>query len=136
MNESLAFEITTSGQFANELPRVEAALAAEGFGILTRIDVAATFAKKLSREFRPYQILGACNPELAHRALTARADAGLLLPCTVTVEAAPNGGTTIRIADPQAMLGLGDFADDEGIRAVALEARQRLERVANALRTA
>jgi len=134
MGEPAVFEITTDGAFEKELGRVEAALAEQGFGILTRIDVAATFEKKLSRDFRPYQILGACNPHLAHRALTARPDAGLLLPCTVTVEATPSGGSTIRLANPSAMLGLGDFATSAELRAVAEDARDRLERVAAALR--
>jgi uncharacterized protein (DUF302 family) len=119
--------------YAEALERVADALQSEGFGILTRIDVHDIFRQKLGAAFRPYAILGACNPALAFRALSARPDAGLLLPCAVTVEATPDGGSHVRVADPEAMLRVGDFADDAALAGVADEARERLARVARAL---
>ncbi len=89
--EPLAFEVHLGDSYFPAVERVTAALKAEGFGVLTRIDVHTTLKEKLGQEFRPYSILGACNPQLAHRALSHRAEAGLLLPCNVTVEGGPGG---------------------------------------------
>jgi uncharacterized protein (DUF302 family) len=129
----LGFEITLSRPPADALERVAAALKAEGFGILTKIDVRETLKQKLGIDFRPYFILGACNPALAHRALERRADVGLLLPCNITVEANDAGGTIVRIGDPDSFMALGDMAADSVIRGVAQDARARLERVAAGL---
>lgn len=133
MSEPLSFEVALADAMEPATKRLEAALQAEGFGILTRIDVRETFQKKLGVEFRPYAILGACNPALAHRALSARPDVGLLLPCNITIEAAPGGGTTIRIGNPGAMMSVGHMADDPAMARVAAEAQERLARVARAL---
>ncbi len=92
------------------MEKVIAALKEEGFGVLTRIDVRATLKEKLGEDFRPYVILGACNPPLAHRALSQDAVAGLLLPCNVTVEEDPAGGSIARIANPEMMMTVGDTA--------------------------
>ena len=105
---------------------VTAALKTEQFGVLTSIDVSATLKKKIDVDFRPYSILGACNPPLAHRALLADAEAGMLLPCNVTVEEVENGRSRITIVDPQALFGLID--SEEGM-AVAMLAKERLQRV-------
>ena len=105
--------------------RVTSALKTEGFGVLTEIDVKDTFRRKLDVDFRPYVILGACNPQLAHRALTEDAGIGLLLPCNVVVSATEDGSEVV-IARPQAMLGIADI---DGIRSVADEAEARLTRV-------
>lgn len=113
------------------IERVTAALQAEGFGILTRIDVHTTLREKLGVGFRPYVILGACNPALAHKALTIRAEAGLLLPCNVTVESREQG-TMVRIADPEVMLRA--LGEDSALRETAREAAGRLQRVARSLR--
>ena len=115
--------------YEQAIPLVKDALNAEGFGILTEIDVQATLREKLGASMDPYVILGACNPPLAHRALDIDRDIGLLLPCNVVVRAAGTG-SCVDVADPQAMLGIvGSSALDE----VAAEAKRRLERVVAAL---
>ena len=131
MND-MAFEVRLEGPFDAALEKVGAALKEQGFGILTRIDVRSTLKEKLGVDFRDYAILGACNPKLAHRALSARPDVGLLLPCNVTVEEA-EGGVVIKIADPQVMMTTGGFEDDETIVAVAAVAHELLGRAAKAL---
>jgi uncharacterized protein (DUF302 family) len=130
---TIGFEVALRLPPEQALDRVTEALKVEGFGVLTRIDVRETLRQKLGVEFRPYFILGACNPALARRALERRADAGLLLPCNVTVEADDRGATVVRIGNPDAFMGLGDLGSDPEIRAVGREARTRLERVAAAL---
>jgi uncharacterized protein (DUF302 family) len=107
--------------------RVREELAREGFGVLTEIDVAATLRKKLDVTFPPYLILGACNPPLAHRALTAERDLGLLLPCNVVVYAGDRPGETIVAAmDPVAAL---ELTGNAAVRPIAEEVRGKLERV-------
>ncbi|TAK00749.1 MAG: DUF302 domain-containing protein [Chloroflexota bacterium] len=108
---------------------VESALRAEGFGVITEIDVRATLHAKLGIERPPYVILGACNPALAHRALEADESIGALLPCNVVLREAGDD-TIIEAMDPMAVLGM---VDDPAIRPVALEARERLERAIGAL---
>lgn len=116
--------------YESALARVIEALKVEGFGVLTEIDVKETLKKKLGVDFRPYKILGACNPPLAHRALTVAPEVGLLLPCNVTVSQVEDGVTEVSLVDPLAMLGV--VANPE-LEPVAKEARARLERVAAAL---
>jgi uncharacterized protein (DUF302 family) len=99
--------------------------------VLTEIDVKETLKKKLDVDFRPYKILGACNPPLAYRALSAAPEAGLLLPCNVTVSFVEDNVTDVAIIDPLSMLGLVQHTDLEPI---AEEARARLDRVAVALK--
>lgn len=115
--------------YEEAVPRVKEALKAEGFGVLTEIDVRMTMREKLGAEMEPYLILGACNPPLAHRALEQEPDIGLLLPCNVVVRA-DTTGSRVDIADPQAMLGI---VGNTTIKAVADEAKQRLQRVIAAL---
>lgn len=133
MNTPIAFEVTVPVPYDEAIEQVTAALKAEGFGILTRIDVRATLKEKIGADFRPYAILGACNPPLAHRALAHNAQAGLMLPCNVTVESAGERSSVIRIADPDVFLRMGGFEQDETLLAVAAEARARLLRSAAAL---
>jgi len=119
--------VTVPLTYERAVEAVRAALATEGFGVLTEIDIRATLKKKLDAEFRPYVILGACNPPLAHQALTAERDIGLLLPCNVVVYAGDTPGTSVVAAlDPEAMLGLTGRAD---IRALAGDVKARMARV-------
>ena len=118
---------TTPLPYEEALERTRESLAEQGFGVLTEIDVAATLRKKLNVEFRPYIILGACIPPLAHRALQAELDIGLLLPCNVVVYAAEDGSHSVVAAlDPVEALSL---SGNDAIRPIAEEVRGRLERV-------
>ena len=125
----LGLTVKLHTDFDTALQRVTNALKAEGFGVLTEIDVQATLKKKLDVDFRPYKILGACNPALAYRALSAAPEIGLLLPCNVTV-AQVDDGIEVGIIDPLGMMG---FVQHPDLEPVAEEARQRLDRVAKAL---
>jgi uncharacterized protein (DUF302 family) len=129
----MAFEVTLDSPYAESLERVIDALKVEGFGVLSRIDVHDAFKEKLGLEFRNYTILGACNPPLAHKALSNRPDAGLMLPCNVIVEE-NDDGTLVRIVDPAAMMQAGGFEGDPVLKEVGGEAEIRLRRVAEALK--
>jgi len=128
----MAFEVTVKAPYAEAVERVIGALKDEGFGVLTRIDVHDTFKQKLDVDFRNYSILGACNPPLAHKALSNRPDAGLMLPCNVIVEETENG-TLVRLVDPAAMMQAGGLAGDPVMEEVGGEAGARLRRVAESL---
>ncbi|MEX0890993.1 MAG: DUF302 domain-containing protein [Gemmatimonadota bacterium] len=118
------FSTTVRAPYGEAVERTRAALAEEGFGILSEIDVSATLKKKLDVDFRPYVILGACNPPLAHKALSAERDIGLLLPCNVVVYAADEEGTCVVAAmDPEQALALTGRDD---IRPLATEVKARL----------
>lgn len=116
--------------FEEAILRVTEALKAEGFGILTDIDVAKTMKAKLGIERLPYRILGACNPALAHRALETEPSIGTLLPCNVVVRATPEGEVVVECMDPNF---LADATDLREMKAVAREVRDRLERVMESL---
>jgi len=128
----MAFEVSLDVGFDEAVDRVEGALKNEGFGVLTRVDIHDAFKEKLGIEFRPYAILGACNPPLAHKALSDWPDVGLLLPCNVTVEA-QGEGCLVRIIDPEAMMQAGGMAGDPTLSEVGSEAKEKLSRVAAAL---
>jgi len=127
----LGLVVRLNKTYDEALTAVIAALKTEGFGVLTEIDVKDTLKKKLDVDFRPYKILGACNPPLAYRALSAAPEAGLLLPCNVTVAYVEDNVTEVAIVDPLSMLGIINHPD---LEPVAQEARARLDRVAAALK--
>lgn len=127
----LGLTVRLNTPYEAALGRVTDALKAEGFGVLTEIDVKATLKQKLDVDFRPYKILGACNPPLAYRALTAAPEVGLLLPCNVTVAQAEDGLVDVALIDPLMMLGV---VDNPALQPIAAEARARLERVATTLK--
>lgn len=117
--------VTIDGDLDAADPRVREALAEEGFGILTELDVEQTLRTKLGVEVGGYRVLGACNPGLAHRGLSADPDLGALLPCNVVLRAAGEGRTDVLAVDPHAMMMMSDAPE---LDAVADEARSRLER--------
>jgi uncharacterized protein (DUF302 family) len=122
---SYGFGITTPLSYAAAVEAVTAALKTEGFGVLTTIDVQATLKQKLGTEMPSYTILGACNPPLAHRALSAEPEIGLLLPCNVIVYTSANGQTVISAIDPVAQFALVQRAD---LAELAQEVSARLRR--------
>jgi uncharacterized protein (DUF302 family) len=115
--------VTVDRPYAETVSLVRDALARQGFGVLTEIDVAATLATKLGVTVAPQVILGACNPPLAHRALQAEESVGLLLPCNVVVRAVEDDRTTVEALDPQVMVGV---TGNEALEDVAKEAATKL----------
>ena len=116
--------------FEDALQRTTEALKREGFGIISDIDVRDTFRKKLNREFRPYRILGACNPELAFQALSADDKIGTMLPCNVVVQQLDDGRTEVAAIDPVASM---QAVPNLGLAGIAAQARQRLQRALQSL---
>ena len=127
---NLGMKLTLDKPFEEAEALVREALMAQGFGVLTEIDVKATLKKKIDVDFRPYKILGACNPPLAHRALTTVPDTGLLLPCNVTLSQEEDGRILVSIIDPIIMLSVGQFPQ---LKPVAEEAQAKLQQVVEAL---
>lgn len=127
---SYGFSVTLSGSFDDIIAKVTEELSKEGFGVLTEINVKAVLKKKLDVDKRPYTILGACNPVLANQAITAEPDIGLLLPCNVLVREEENADITVAFMDPAAVLTL---VEKEGIKELAGEVRERLQKVMKAL---
>ena len=124
------FNVRVKDDFDRAIGRVTEALKTEGFGVLSDIDVQKTLKEKLGVEGRRYRILGACNPALAHRALSADPDIGLLLPCNVIVREEGDRSVTVGFMDPVAVLRL---TDNPEVGALASEVRARLERVSGKL---
>jgi len=124
------FSCKFKGDFAGAIAKVTEALAAEGFGVLTEIDVKAVMKKKLDLDKRPYTILGACNPNFANQALTADSDIGLLLPCNVVVREEEDGSVTVGFMDPESVLGLVNKPE---VSTLGHEVKQRLQRACAAV---
>jgi uncharacterized protein (DUF302 family) len=122
--------ITVDLPYAQAVTRTREALAEQGFGVLTEIDVQATLKDKRGLDMEPYVILGACNPDLAHQALEADRSIGVLLPCNVVVSAREGGGSTVAILDPQLMASVTEMP---GLRPLADEASRRLRAVLDIL---
>lgn len=129
----LGITVQLDVDYETALAQTISALKAEGFGVLTEIDVKETLKKKLDVDYLPYKILGACNPPLAYRALTAAPEVGLLLPCNVTVRQREDGAVEVAIIDPLMMMGV---ISNPELKPVADEAQARLERVAQSLKRA
>ncbi len=123
---SLGEKIRLETDFETAYVRTVEALKAEGFGVLTEIDVKETLKKKIGVDFPPYKILGACNPPLAHRALSADPEVGLLLPCNVTLRQLADGSIEVALVDPLSMLGIVSVP---ALQPIADEAAARLKRV-------
>jgi uncharacterized protein (DUF302 family) len=134
MPEALGYEVKLDQPFEQALVTVTEALKAEGFGVLTRIDVQATLKEKIGADFRPYVILGACNPGLAYRALQCAPEVGLLLPCNVTVEAQGSARCLVRIANPVHMVQAVNQPDNPEMQSVADDAQAKIEKVVELLR--
>ncbi|HSG15099.1 MAG TPA: DUF302 domain-containing protein [Anaerolineae bacterium] len=125
--QSVDLAVELRDDFESAVERVTEALKSQGFGILTEIDVRATLKEKLDADFRPYLILGACNPPLAYKALTIDPEVGKFLPCNVTIDQVEDGLIKVSFLDP---LMMSAFVDDPRIQPVAQDVRERLERVA------
>jgi len=130
MQNRYGFGKVVSLRFDEAIEQVTAELQKEGFGVLTEIDVAGTLRKKLDHDMPPYRILGACNPSLAKRAVTAEPSIGLLLPCNVVVRQDPAGAVHIELMDPGMM---SQMTDDAQIAAPGMEVQQKMRTVMDAL---
>ena len=131
MTTDIGIRATLKISFEEAIQTTVDALKIEGFGVLTQIDVKTTLKDKINVDFRRYVILGACNPTLAHRALSANPDVGLLLPCNITVQEAESG-VVVTAVDPIQMLGV--LQAEPAVKAVAVEAKAKLERVISSLK--
>lgn len=128
----LGIQVHLDTPYEAAIEQVTTALKEQGFGVLTSIDMQAALKNKLGVDFRKYTILGACNPPLAHRALSTELAVGLLLPCNVIVyEDTEKGGVVVSLGDPIAMIGMID--DNPALAEIAQDARTRIEKVASAL---
>ncbi len=133
MESNLAYQATLKATFQEAVDKTTAALKEEGFGVLTTIDVQATLKDKLGKEVPSHVILGACNPPLAHKALSSAPLVGLLLPCNVTVRQT-EAGCQVSIVNPETLLSVEELGQNADLQAVAAEASQRLQRVVDSLR--
>ncbi len=130
MSIKYGFGKTVDMDFGSAIEKVTAQLQKEGFGILSDIDVQATLKKKLGKDMPPYRILGACNPTLAHRAITNEPSIGLLLPCNVIVREEDNGKVHVEFMDPEAVMGL---VDNPNVGELAGEVKLLLKKVETSL---
>jgi uncharacterized protein (DUF302 family) len=134
--DQIAFTVQLASDYNEALPFIIDSLKAEGFGVITEVDVKTTLKKKLDQDFRRYIILGACNPPLAHKALETDPLVGLVLPCNVTVEENQHG-TLVNLVNPEFMLlSNPKFAENPALKDIARDASERFTRVAKALKKA
>jgi uncharacterized protein (DUF302 family) len=131
--ETMSYNAELKAGFDEAIDRVTAALKDEQFGVISRIDLHSTFKEKLGVDMPSHTILGACNPKLAHKAVSASPEASLMLPCNVTVQQVRENRVMVRIVSPEAVMSGAGLDKDPVIREVGLEADARLKRVANAL---
>ena len=131
MSDPLYFEVKLPLPYEQALTAVEDAFKVESFGIMTYIDVSATLKERLDVDFRPFSVIGVCNPALSHRLLTVEPQMALVLPCKVTVEAADEGHSIVRIIHPNSIInsGLGDHPEIERVAAEAEEVIKRVVKV-------
>ena len=129
MEQTIAYQVRIRAPFDEAVTVITDALKSQGFGILTQIDVKSTLKEKLGEDFRPYIILGACNPPLAHRALTTDSRVGVMLPCNVTVEQ-QGEDILVSLANPEGMLTAGTLGEHPEMKAIAQEANERIQKVA------
>jgi uncharacterized protein (DUF302 family) len=129
MEQLLAYQVRIQASFDKAVEFVIDALKEEGFGVVTQIDIKSTLKEKLGEEFRPYRILGACNPPLAHRALVTDPAVGVMLPCNITVEEA-EGEILVSLANPEGMLTAGALGSNPAMKEIAREANDRIKQVA------
>jgi uncharacterized protein (DUF302 family) len=130
--EPMSYDAELAMNFDQAIDRVTAALKAEGFGVISRIDMHTTLKEKIDKEIPPHTILGACNPGLAHKAVSTMPEASLMLPCNVTVQQ-EGDVIVIRIVSPEAMMAAAGLSDNPVIKEVGDEANTRLKRVAESL---
>ena len=130
IEEKYYFKTKVDLPYEEAVQRVREGLAEEGFGVLTEIDVKATLRKKLDVDFRPYVILGACNPPLAYKTLQEEEQIGLMLPCNVVVQEAPDGGSVVAALNPLVAMGV---VQNPAIEPVAGEVTEKIHRVVEAL---
>ncbi|HSP40244.1 MAG TPA: DUF302 domain-containing protein [Gillisia sp.] len=123
---SYYFSKTLDTSFDDAIDKVTKELKEEGFGILTEIDVKETFKKKLDIDFRKYRILGACNPQMAHKAISAESKIGTMLPCNVIVQEVENGKTEVSAVDPVASM---TAVENDDLGSIAQEVRSKLQLV-------
>ncbi len=135
MSSTLGYEINLKQPYEQAVETTIAALKTQGFGILTRADMKATMKEKLGADFRPYVILGACHPPFAYRSLSVDPWMGLLLPCNVTVEAAPDGGSIVRLTNPATMVELSAEKENPEMQAVARQASEKIMAVIDILKS-
>ena len=131
--DSMIYEVELLLEFDEAIERVTEALKAEQFGIISRIDLHTTFKKKLGVDGLPHTILGACNPKLAHKAVSTMPEAAIMLPCSVTVQALEERRTTVRIVSPNAVMAGAGLDKNPIVREVGEEADAKLKRVAQTL---
>lgn len=134
MTEQLGYVVDVPLSFQRAVDATKEALKAEGFGVLTEIDLQAAFRDKLRREFRPFTILGACNPPLAYAAVSADPAIGLLLPCNATIEWVSDAQSRVRLIDPRSMLAAAPGGLSPALTDIATDAHARIERVVQSLR--